>query len=766
MQSRRPTPVYRAWMLPSATLALMAGILLGRGMANWHGALAGLGMGLCAALAGKRHCRLAGVAACAACLGMLLGWFGYHPALPVESTAFIRGTVVQNPEVREDGQVQTVLADVTLNGEPVQGDVYWTYYLQSKADEKHIPSPGAAVAFTGSVYHPQGPSNPGGFDFRQYLRQRGVRVGVFGAENLAQLAERTLIGRIAAIRHRITSALLDVMGPEYGAYAATMLLGDQALISDNDADAFRALGIAHILSVSGYHVGVLTALIALLMRPLPMRRLGRIAVYAAVLPVYCLLAGGQAPIIRAALMLLWRETGMQRKQRVSPLHILCAAACLQLLFNPAQLFSASFQLSYAAMLGLMVVRPGLASLCKPSAVWRRRVWQAFCAALGAQIGILLPQLYWFGDLPLLSLPINMVVTGFSGVLMASYWLVLAVLPVPLLREAAGGIASALTGVLISAVRAFADMELGSLWTRQADVVTLMSWVMLVAGLGGFVTQKLRRFCRLPVMLGSALMLTILIPLPHTGVRYMQFDVGDADAALLQAGDVTVAIDLGEDGAAVANYLHDRRQEIDILILTHLHIDHAGGLRAILDEGIPVDACFIPVDSRLGRADEKVLRLLDELAEAGTQMHTLRRGDSILLPSGSITAMWPAEGFTQPEQPANETSLALLANIRGVSMLLTGDLHGRYERYVQRPVDILKVAHHGSRDSTSPAFLDEADADVLLLSNAASSRLERMQALQGDALLLDTARYGCITIHFLGNGEYEVETCLEMESVDK
>lgn len=752
----RSTPPFVGWALSVSTLFFMCGIVLERSVSTWIPAaiLVLAGAGIC--LSGQwRRTFAAGMAALA--VGMGLGWRSDHPALPAEGDYAVTATVAQEIHLREDGQVQTVLADVTLDGQRAP-NAYWTFYL---GEEEAVPDwlvPGAQLTVNARVYHPAGQENPGGFDFSEYLHQRGIAIGLYGADELAETdAGFSLPGKTAALRHALALRLMDVMGEEAGAYAAAMLLGTRDFIPEDGRAAFQKLGIAHILSVSGYHVGVLAAMLLLLLRPLPVGRYARVAVEALVVTAYCLLTGGNAPVIRASLLLLWREMTRLRNRQLLPLHMLCVTALVQLVFNPTLLFGASFQLTYGAMLGLLLVFPWLKRQRVCCTRWGRWLWEAFCAALSAQLGVLLPQLYWFGKLPLLSVLVNIPVMALSGGLMALYWVTLAALPIPVAAAGLGAAARVVTGWMLSAVRWLSGLHFTTLWTRQADACTFIGWALLIFGLSSLMPTRWKPHRRKIVLLGLLLTALILLPLPERSVTYTQFSVGDADAAVLQDRDVTVVLDTGEDGRAVAGYLHQKRQSVEVLIVTHLHSDHAGGIRALLDEGIPVAVCYLPADADKPAIDAEMLPLIEELRQSGTEIRFLSRGDEIELPSGRLTALWPESGRVSALHDANDTCLVLYADIAGVTLLLLADLPGTYEPYIALPADVLKVAHHGSKASTDTAFLTAVNPQVMLLSNASEAREARMAETAGEIPLYTTSQHGGIILRFLGNGAFEVRT---------
>ncbi|MBQ2953070.1 MAG: DNA internalization-related competence protein ComEC/Rec2 [Clostridia bacterium] len=745
-----------AWLLPLMTLGLVLGVALSPGADAWLPPAAALALSLAAALFIPGRSRLLALVLAAAATGSLLTIHASHPALPPEGEYTISGVVLDEVAIDEDGHMQTILGDVKLNGEPAAGKAWWTAYPE---EDETLPDwliPGTHVTFSGSAYHPQGQQNPGGYDFRLTLLADGVTLGVYGHEDLQPTGEPAgLRGAMAALRHSITMSLMDVMGPESGSLAAAMLLGEKTYLPDEDYAAFKALGILHILSVSGYHVGVLLMLLSLLLRPLP--RTVRWGVLGAVLAFYALLTGAAPPVIRAGLLAMLYEAGHLQHRRNLPMHLLCLSAVLQLVINPLQLFSASFQLTYSAMLGLLLIYPRLRDVFlspHPRLNW---LWRGEISCLSVQLGLLPVQMHFFGGFTPATFLMNPLIIAISSLVMILYWVMLLLLPIPGLREAFGALTGQATEWMLAIIRFLAEV-LGSFIRLPApNALTLIGWAMLMAGLSVLILQHRTRLRRMLALCGAALLLLSLVHLPHTGTYYIQFSDGEADAALLHDRDTVVMIDAGESAYTVAAYLTDRCLDVDMLVLTHLHIDHVGGVQGLLDHGIPVRVCALPEGALLaGDLDEEALPLLEQLAQTGTQFVTLARGDVIDLPSGQLTVLWPQRDAVRTGQSANDTCLVLQADILGTTMLLTADLTSRYEMYAAIPADILKAAHHGSAGSTSPAFLQAVSPQVILLSCGKDEREAAFLPRAETIPVYSTHTSGAVTIHFTEDA-FTVET---------
>ena len=746
----------RGWLLPFAAAVFALGILLGRMAGSfWYGA-AGclLSLAACPLLHGRK--RFFAVLVFFLALGCLRGFLAYHPRLPEEGIFSVSGVVSEEIHSRENGQFRTALSDVKLDGRAFSGGAYWSFY----ADE--LPeglAPGRMVTLQASLYHPSGPSNPDGYDFREELLRRGIRAGLYGKTDLtvSDPAFFSFPGFTASLRHRLQSALVSGLGEETGAYASAMLLGLKSFLPREDRSAFSRLGIAHILSVSGFHVSVLTGFLAMLFRLLRMPQRLRFWLYALALAFYAALCGGSQPVLRASLLLLLFQRGRMLNRPRILLHLLSAAFLTLLFISPVQLTGLSFQLSFGAVLGLAVIAPFLSSLWSPRSGLCRFLRNSLSASLGAQAGILLPELYAFQELPLLGLLMNIPVITFGAVLISLYWISLLTLPVSWLSPWICSLARLATSALLALIRFLGRLPGITLWTKAAGPVTAAGVLLLAVGCCAMLRWRTgtRR-----LLAGAGLLIAAfsLIPLPHPSTEYYQLAVGGADAAVLWDRDRVIVIDAGYDDGALSDFLHRRRLTPDAVILTHLHSDHVQGLEAMIEDRIPIRRIFLPDGAEQADIHPDVLLLLEKLRAGGTVFRPLSAGDVLSLPSGKIDVLWPEKGKTRPGQDANESCLVTRIDLLGTALLHTGDLAGRYEMYSAVPADLLKVAHHGSQASTSPEFLARVRPSAAILSCADADRHLQVAERFGEIPVFSTGAQGMITLRFADHA-CSVETFL-------
>lgn len=743
------TPRQRGWLLPPASFALVAGVFLGR---NAEGILLpaiAFAMALFAVLLLNGRPRFIACLAVSLTIGVCAGHIAFHPVLPPENEYMVSGVISDEMTSGNFGQYRLFLCDVTLDGRPLSGGAYWTFY----SDEEPVDLlPGKAVSFTASLYHPRSADNPEGYDFREALLQRGVTVGLYGKDSLAVRTgdHHSFYGTVAGLRHDISLSLRQTLGEETGSFASALLLGIRSLIPSEDRKAFSNLGIAHILSVSGFHVGILFGALAAVFRLLRLRQGVRLFFYALILFFYAALCGMNQPVIRASLLLVLSIEGRILNRPRSGIHLLSGTLFLMTLLSPVQVTSASFQLTFFAMFGLVWFTPLARRFHHRFVRIPRVVSDSLILTFGVQLGLLLPELLFFQRLPLLVFLINMPAMLLFSVLISLFWLSALLLPVPGLSSLLSVPLSAVTKALLSGVRTLGSLPGLTLWLHTPNLLTVLGVVFVFSAFCAFV--RFRTGLRAGLFLaGAALIVFSLFPVPHTGTEYIQFSAGNADAAILRDQDVTWVIDTGENDATLSSYLRAHRLTPDAVILTHLHADHAGGLRAMIDDGIPVRLLYLPEGAEAQDVHPDFLSLLSELRQSGTEIRTLGRGDVLPLPSGTLAVLWPEKGRIRPGQNANNYSLVARLTLKGTVFLQTGDLTGTYEHYCAVHADLLKAAHHGSPSSTTEAFLSDVSPSAILLSCRQESRLRSFRERAGSIPVYGTPECGAITVRFIEGG---------------
>ncbi len=678
-------------------------------------------------------------------LGILWAQVWLTPAAPDPGSYHIHGRVFGDPVQRTESRMTFVLGQVMLDGVAQESKAYCTLYTYG---EEPLPSlfDGAEVDCEGYAYLPQGKSGPHDFDYRMWLYQSRISYGIASIRGLRVLntqAEAPWYDWAARIRRAMRAALRRVMGEESG-LAMAMLVNDREGMRQDELEAFQRTGIAHVISVSGLHVAIVGGMILWVLGKIRVRRGGQLLVLVVCLAGYCLLSGFSAACVRAAVMLLIAAATRMLRRRYDPLITLCTALTVVLLLNPLQLFSAGFVLSFTAMGGILLLYPRFIALLgrgtrrrkerrarprhEDQAFWQRslrslwrRVSELLALSLSAQLGVLLPTAAYFHQLPLYGLLINLWVVPLVGFLIPLYFVTLGATLIPFVGEGVGFLAKQLTHWLIQSIRLLSVLSYAVIRVPSAPPFVLCGAVVCVVLVSWYFRGKAKTRL-LALGLACAVMAVGAYATRPQDLRYIQLSVGQADAALLLDGDQTVAVDVGEFGDAVSGYLLAEGRNLDAVYLTHLHLDHALGMQDILDAGIAIGKVYLPVKGAEQWIGQEALGMLERLRFMGIPIQELAAGEELRYNKASVLVLWPRREAVRPLQDANHTSMALRIDFGGYGILTAGDLTGRYEDYAAVPCDVLKVAHHGSAESTAAEFLDFVAPKLALISCAAGDRL--------------------------------------------
>ena len=706
---------------PLAVFALCAGagVLAGRFLPEAPVFLCVLGItaGLGAALTGKGNMRLA--ALCAAVLFAFLLRSGcyFHQALPPPGEYLVTGVVREIPAVDEEKRHAAVqLRDVRLReqdgAEWALSGAYWTWYGREKG-EIAVPKAGDTVRTKARLYLPSGQRNPYGFDFRRYLLERGIPVGLYNQGEYE--VEQESPADLRALAARTKTALLERLDRLFGEDSAlpkALLLGWRQELGEETLASFSRAGVAHVLAVSGLHVSLLAAALSLALRR-ALGQKGRFVLVGLFLAGYCLLLDFRASAVRASVLTLGMMAGGLRRRRTDALSALCLSFILIVFLQPGDMSSVSFQLSFGAVLGMMLLGKRLEGILSP--LFGRRIGRAVSAALSASLDTVIPVMGTFHYFSLVGLVFSPLMCAVLAVLLPVYGALLLVSLVYLpLAQPLAALVGLFSRWMLRAVGWAAALP-GAFVNTPAFPWPLIPFAALLLWL--YSPYSLLRGRKRLAMLGAAFALGCaghLLTIDRA-VSYTQMDVGGADCAVLQDGRRTVVVDTGEDGQDLCAYLLSTGRRADLLVLTHLHMDHCGGVFELLKRNIPIGRVVIPKGAEHQQVSLSALQLMASLRARGIPVSEADAGMSWREGNICLTAVWPDRDTLRSGQDPNDYCLVLRAELGEISFLLCGDLSGTYEAYAAQPADVLKIAHHGSSSSSSEEFLRQVRPSLALIS---------------------------------------------------
>jgi competence protein ComEC len=567
------------------------------------------------------------------------------------------------------------------------------------------PPQGAVLDLVATVARPRGPEEAGGFDEAAYLRRQGVHV-VLRSGSYRVVGQRGGLGGVAdRIRRAVSRSLAGVPPGERRSVLAGVVLGEDEGLDDELRDRFRASGLYHLLAVSGQNVAYVVAGMILLAWVLGLpRRAGEVAALVAVAG-YVLAVGWQPSVVRAGVAgglasLAWLASRPRDRW-----YFLLIGAAVLLAWNPYSLLEPGFQLSFAAVAAIFVLVPRIDRRLEGYPLPPRL---ATVVSVSAACGLVTAPILWlhFGAIPVYSVLANAlaapVVAPLLGLALAAAALH------PLLPEAAAALAW--SDGWLAAYLAFCARLVGGLPHAQAtspEAVGLLVGAVAIAAL--LVLIRGRRLRRSAALAGLVLALVVAWrsgpderPPPPAGLRLTVLDVGQGDAILLEVAEGAVLIDQGPPEGEVAGQLADLGVErLVALVLTHPQRDHVGGAADVL-ERVEVDAVLDP-GIRASSPDHA--SALSAARQRDVPVLEARAGQRFRVGRLLLRVLWP-DGTPPPGSDPNDHAIVILASYGHVDALLTADAEGNVTVPIRPPpVEILKVAHHGSADPQLQQLLE-------------------------------------------------------------
>lgn len=362
--------------------------------------------------------------------------------------------------------------------------------------------------------------------------------------------------------------------------------------------------------------------------------------------------------------------------------------------------------------------------------------------------MLLPTAAYFHQLPLYGVAVNLVFTPLAtSVLMPLYALMIPVSLVPGIGPLLGSVAAWATEGFLGLMLLLSRLPYAAIRVASPSAAVCIGLGLSMVLLSRRVPGSFRRRALASVLCVAVTLAGAWISRPPS-LRYIQLSVGQADAALLLDGEKTILIDAGDDGREAADILLAEGRAVDALIITHLHMDHIGGTAYLLDAGIPIRQVYLPAYARRQQVDPQAMAILDRLRAQGICVTELAQGDELRYNESTLRVLWPDQSAARGGYDANAMCLTLAIDFGGYTLLSTGDLTTDYEQYAATSADVLKVAHHGSAQSTGTAFLQAVQPRLALLSCSGSSAYlpsaKTMQRLQ-HIPVLRTDECGDITL---------------------
>lgn len=653
-----------------------------------------------------------------------------------EKSLEIQGIVEDISENKSDGQTLRIKTQsITIKGKLIKRE--WSLNVRIP-DLKLNIKPGDILSIKGKASKPQGQRNPGGFDYALFLNSKGID-GLFYGEELEIVGkDNGLIYQIQNFRRTLEEQSKKYLSENTADLLNGILFGGKSIQPETKLN-FQNAGIAHVLSVSGLHVGYIFLCTTFLLKAFHIKKKHWILFLIPALIFYSALTGFSPSVIRASIMLGSLTLGKGLHLEKDSLNNLALAGIIILLIWPTQLFQAGFQLSFSGVLGIVLFYEPLLFqykkyFCKnkekkdPTSPMISGLILTMCTTLGT-VPVML---YHFKSFTLMSFLSNLIMIPIIGffLIFGIIFLVLSTFSGPL-GIALGTLLNILGVAITSGI--WGINELGSIFKFHRinrggfNLIELGLFIFMAFGISGYFYLRNPKIKKTLVLLGGVLVsLWLILPLFPKDLRVTFLDVGQGDSILIETPKgVNYLIDGGGYYNQRESQISDRVllpvlyskniNHLNGVFISHTHADHQQGIEELVEKGFPIDHLFMSIKGN----NEKLM------TQKNIPVTLLKKGSVIETEDGVKLEVLSPSGEVKPidEEDQNNHSLVIRLTYGENTLLLCGDIEKETEeKLIKEPgesqgieTQVLKIPHHGSLTSTTDDFLKKTNPTVAIIS---------------------------------------------------
>lgn len=704
----------------------------------------------------------------------VIGVITTDPRLTTTSYGEERADFIFEAERLKDGfKWRRVSGKVQVFVHPVRKRVHSKLSNGVHGQSKEI-SYGDRLLLEGSLVSPSPAGNPGQFDYRDYLKRKGIYVLLTaGRRNIVEILERgqgnPIMQFALGIKRRMEGIIASNIPSPQKELLAAMLLGKREQLPEAQSELFIKTGTFHILAISGLHVGLVLTIFAFGFKLIHIPRKISYSLIIILLFVYALITGARPSVVRATIMAVVFLVGLLLERDVDVGNSIALAGLIILFARPLQLFDAGFQLSFIAVISIVYLTPRIEKL-----FYRRRENRAFnfpakvkyylikslCVSISAWLGVAPLIAHYFNIVTPITILANLIVIPLMFIIISIGFCLLAI----------GGVVEFFASIfgwlswfsLMGLEKAVSLLSWEGGYFRAASpplFVILGYYLLLLLCLNYHRLGLCKRKIIIILLLVSNLFIWKGALTPPSGKLSVTFlDVGRGDAMFVEFPcSGTMLIDGGRGGdfdrgrRIIAPYLWNRGiGKIDAVLLTHPHSDHLGGLISVLNN-FRIGRIF---DNAMEHPSLEYDTYRQTIAARKIPYQVVRKGEMIVGYSGTNVYVLhpPKELLATAEAEINNNSIVLRIEYGDVSFILCGDIEEegikellKYGRNLKSTV--IKIPHHGAdMGEIGEILLRFVDPEVAVISTSGPSSPRLLADIENvDAQIYSTADYGAISI---------------------
>ncbi len=577
---------------------------------------------------------------------------------------------------------------------------------------------GAKVSIDGAIYYPNKQSNPNGYDEELNYKINNITYKMY-ADKIEVLGYNKFMLYLSSFKEDICNIYDEILPQTESNILKAMILGEKQFLDDETIDLYRTSGIYHILAISGLHIGILSLFLTKIFKFIH-KRFGYIFVII-ILIVYCMFTGGNLSTIRATIMCITVLIGYILFREPDFISSISLSAIILLIKNPYYLFDIGFLYSYTSVFSIAFLGGRICDIYN-----LKGIFKAFVVSFFVCLSIKPITAYYFYNFTILDAFLNIIIIPFMSIVVIIGFLtsIIGMFSIPLSKFLIGSVYYILR-FFTYICKVVDNMDFNNIIIGKPSLLIIIGLYTMLFFIGyafydKYLINKRKKFINIGMSIFIAFtLLSIIVPKPFS---ITMLDVGQGDSIVGVNKDGVFLIDGGGNNSfstgenIILPYLKSKGiKTIDFVFVSHNDSDHIKGIIEILDK-IHIKNLFLPINNT---QDENYINLLNIANDKNIPVYFLKNGDSLTLGNNlKFDILHPNKDFLYDED--NNNSLVLKLKYKNNSVLFTGDIEKQGENFlidnnIDLSADILKVAHHGSKTSTTSDFLNNVNPKDALIS---------------------------------------------------
>lgn len=675
-----------------------------------------------------------------------------------------------------------------------EGEYYNKYIFKNDIGDKFllylkneiIIENNTLINIKGTIELPSKQRNKGGFDYSKYMYSQGLYGSIFVKEisDIEILCKKEL-NIIQSIQNSILDSFKKLLPREHFGIILGMVIGDTFYISDEIEDAFKNSGITHLLAVSGSNVSYIILVTKFLFDKIFGKRISNYITIVMVI-LFIFISGATPSVVRAGVMAIILIMSEILSKQPSILSTIATSAIIILIYNPITICDVGFILSFGGTLGIILLNDSIKNYFtkKFSILENNKVFifflDIFTVTISAQIILLPVMCYYFNTISIISIFTNLLVGPFVGIItiLGLIMYVLSLISISLAQVVSYSL-YILVSIIILISKLCSKIPYANLLLPTPTLYIVIIYYLMVFKLFCKISHTHNAMLKKCINILIILLVVIIIilnVLPKDYIEVNMIDVGQGDSILVKTNNYNILVDGG--GSENSNYdvgnqilvpylLDNTNGIIDIMFISHFHEDHAEGCISVLEK-LKVRKIIIGPQPK---NTELLLEVLQIAKEKKIPIIDLKEGDRIILDNVKFEMISPKKIIDNND--LNNNSMVIRMKYVETEMLFTGDIEKEAESSIiekittrnkeyKLNVDILKVAHHGSKTSSSAKFLEKIKPKIAIISLGKNNKfghpneevIKRLEELHCEILRTDES--GEISLKIYKTGKIKIK----------